>query len=163
MVILIFLLRHSYRVFCPRDKVLLHNRETYWIAFFNTAYNIRRIGGSGIGHVHTEEFKIKKSLATMGEKNPMFGVRFFGPLNPFFGHKHTEETKQILSKANSGVNHPFYGKSHTEEAKLKQSMARGTTIFLYSLEFELLETFVSARKAGLYLGISKGTVLKEIL
>jgi hypothetical protein len=49
--------------YCPKNKIILHNRETYWIAFFNTVYNIRRIGGSGIGHIHTEEFKIKKSFA----------------------------------------------------------------------------------------------------
>jgi group I intron endonuclease len=100
------------------------------------------------------------SAAITGEKNPMFGVKLFGSLNPFFGKKHTEETKQILSKINSGENHPFFGKTHTEETKLKQSMARGITIYLYSLNFELLETFISARKAGLYLGSSKGTILK---
>jgi len=93
--------------YCPKDKVFLHSRETYWIAFFNTFYNIRRIGGSGIGHIHTYLFLIKKSLATTGNLNLMFGVRLFGPLNPFFGKIHFEETKQIISKANSGFNHLF--------------------------------------------------------
>lgn len=117
---------------------------------------------------------MKKSLATSagpsgavapsgtGNKNPMFGVRLFGPSNPFFGQKHTEETKQkLITEFHSGENHPFFGKTHTEETKLKQSMARGATIYLYSLDLELLETFVSGPWGpGLNLNTSKGTILK---
>lgn len=42
---------------------------------------------------------------------------FTGEKNPFYGKKHTEETKQKLKELNLGVNNKFYGKTHTEETK----------------------------------------------
>ncbi len=70
-----------------------------------------------------------------------------GEKNPFYGKKHTEETKRKISKSNTGKGHPhtkehkeymsnlmkekfsdkektpFYGKEHTEEYKKKMSEA----------------------------------------
>ena len=60
----------------------------------------------------------------------------FGENNPFFGKKHTEETRRKISDKNSGrivseeerkkrsiinsgENNPFYGKHHTDETKEK--------------------------------------------
>ena len=37
--------------------------------------------------------------------------------NPMLGRKHSEVTKKLMSKLNSGKNHPSYGKKHTEEYK----------------------------------------------
>jgi hypothetical protein len=39
--------------------------------------------------------------------------------SPMLGLNHTEETKKLLSKLNSGENNSFYGKKHTEESKRK--------------------------------------------
>jgi group I intron endonuclease len=95
-------------------------KEKYWIKLFNAVedinyYNIS-VGGDG---------------AQSGKDNPMFGKRF----------KHSDETKQKISKANKGhivsietkklislnhinvseENNPMYGKHRTEELKNKLS------------------------------------------
>ena len=54
--------------------------------------------------------------------------KFKGKNNPFYGKKHTEETKQKISKNRkgqcSGENHHFYGKKHTQEELKKMSENR---------------------------------------
>ena len=50
-----------------------------------------------------------------------------GDKNPFFGKKHSKETRVLISKANQGENHPFYGKKRPEFAKkvgIKQSVGK---------------------------------------
>lgn len=59
-----------------------------------------------------------------------------------------------------GDNHPLFGKIHSEATKDKMSRAQGTTIFVYSLDNQLLHTFTSATKAGIFFKISRPTVLK---
>ena len=54
-----------------------------------------------------------------------------GENSPFFGRKHSEQTKKLLSELKSGENHPLrgkfgadhpsYGRFHSEEAKIKMS------------------------------------------
>lgn len=41
-----------------------------------------------------------------------------------------------------------HGKKHSEDTRKKMSLARGTTIFVYSLQSELLYTFSSSRAAA---------------
>lgn len=43
----------------------------------------------------------------------------FGGCSPFKGRKHTAETKQKMSKAQSKENHPLYGKHPSEETRRK--------------------------------------------
>ena len=49
-----------------------------------------------------------------------------GKGNPFYGHKHSDETKLIISKKNTGrllgENNPMYGKSHSIDTKEKISL-----------------------------------------
>ena len=53
---------------------------------------------------------------------------FSGEGNPFYGKKHSEETKQKISNNRkgkcAGENHPFYGKHHNEESLIKISKHR---------------------------------------
>ncbi len=56
-----------------------------------------------------------------GKKNPMFGKK--AELNHFYGKKHSEETKKIISQKNSGKNNGNYGaKAFTQSTyqKLRQ-------------------------------------------
>ncbi len=64
---------------------------------------------------YSEERLKKMSESLKGVKNPMYGKT--GEKNPFFGRKHTIETKKIISKKNSGINNFFYGKKRPEHSK----------------------------------------------
>lgn len=44
------------------------------------------------------------------------------------GSKHTEETKRLMSLKQKGKNHPFFGKRHSEETKVKIKLARAKQI-----------------------------------
>jgi group I intron endonuclease len=89
------------------NKDKLNQRETYWINFYNSrdpkiGYN-RSLGGDGFSGKRDESFclKISQNHADVSGKN-----------NPFFGKRHSEETKQKMSKNHwdcSGKNNPNYG------------------------------------------------------
>ena len=59
----------------------------------------------------------EKSLYNKGSRNPMFGRKFYGKKNPFFGKTHTTETKIIMYKA------------------------KGTPIFVYDTNMQLIHFF----------------------
>lgn len=59
-----------------------------------------------------------------GELNPKFGKgeEIVGEKNPFYGKKHSDRVKEILSekaKQRTGEKNPFYGKTHSDETKEK--------------------------------------------
>ena len=63
------------------------------------------------------------------ERKSQFSEKMKGEGNLFFGKKHTEETKQLLSEIrkeeySNPENHPWYGRKHTEETKLKISESK---------------------------------------
>ena len=103
--------KFSFEVIEECDCKILDERERYWIKELNTlepnGYNI--LNG---------------------------GRKLFGEENPFYGKHHTEDTKEIISKKNTGrkandeerkmrseinkgCNNPFYGKRHSNETKRK--------------------------------------------
>jgi hypothetical protein len=55
----------------------------------------------GLKEIMTDDYRKKISERVKGENNPMFGK--FGELNPFFGKKHTKETKDKISNTKKGV------------------------------------------------------------
>ena len=108
-----------------------------------------KMSASRMGVRRSEETKKKLREAKTGDKNPMYGK--FGELNhnfgkplseehkqklkdrpvlkgeehPWFGQKHTEETKKLLSELRQGTNkgeeNPWFGKVHSDETKEKMS------------------------------------------
>lgn len=64
-----------------------------------------------LGTIHSEETKHKISESLTGEKNP------------FYGKKHTEKTKRIIGKKNSGKYEDRFGKEKSNEIKSKLSDA----------------------------------------
>ena len=64
------------------------------------------------GKHHSDESKLKMSIASTGENNS------------FYGKHHSDESKLKMSIAHSGENHPMYGKHHSPETIKKMSDAR---------------------------------------
>lgn len=76
------------------------------------------------------------------------------------GTSHTPETRKKMSDAKKGSNHPLYGKTPSDETKKRMSHALGTTIFMYSLDNQLLSTFTSSVAAAKYFSCTFNTILK---
>lgn len=65
------------------------------------------------------------------EKREERSKMYSGEGNPFFGKKHSEETKKILSehaKKRVGELNSFFGKKHTEETKRKIAVSNGKKV-----------------------------------
>ena len=79
-----------------------------------------------------------------------------GELNPLYGKSHSEASKELMGQK-------ALGRKYSEETKLLMSSKRGNPVNIYekctSEGFELIGSFVSARKAGKFLGISASTIL----
>jgi len=106
-----------WEVLCECDtKEELNDMEYHYIKSYHShisenGYNIlwgesRKPFISGINK-HTKEYREYLKRAYLGSNNP------------FYGKKHTEETR--LKMSHKGKNNPFYGKKHTEETRLKMS------------------------------------------
>jgi len=74
------------------------------------------------------------------------------------GYQHSEETIKKIS----GSNNHFFGKAHTLETKIKMSIAKGTTIYVYSNDgITLMNTFTSAREAAKFFNVEHGSILRN--
>jgi len=96
----------------------------------------------------------------------MFGRT--GDNHPMYERKHTKESIAKMSEAQrninrTGENHPrgMLGRTHSVETLAKMSIAKGTTIYVYSSDKSLLiNTFFSLSKAGEFYKAGKNTILK---
>jgi len=158
------------------DKCDLDVREQHYFDTLNPQYNIQKVaGGSSKGLILSEETKNKISQALkgvyIGDKAYWYGRSMSaatkeimsstrkGELNPLYGKSHSEASKELM-RQKAGV--PL-GRKYSEETKLLMSSKRGNPVNIYekctSEGFELIGSFVSARKAGKFLGISGSTIL----
>ena len=76
------------------DLSKLNEREIFWINELSPGYNVKRGGDCARGWRHTEEAKLKMSKT----KSQMY----LGKNNPFFGKRHTKETKEKIRQAKLG-------------------------------------------------------------
>jgi len=157
--------------YCSKFDLLV--REQHYFDKLNPQYNILKIAGSSQDLKHSEDTKAKISKSLRGvyakEKSALFG-RFL-----------TEETKKLMSLKKAKENNPLFGKTqnkntielmrqkalgwlHSEDTKLKMSAVSGNPLNIYekcsSEEYKLIGGFVSARRAGKFLGISGSTVIR---
>jgi group I intron endonuclease len=155
------------------DKFNLILREQYYFDKLNPQYNILKITGSSRNFKYSEETKLKISKSLKGI--------YIKEKSALFDRTHSEETQKLMSLKKAKDNNPLFGKTHgkdiielirqkalgrihCEETKLKMSTVRGNPVNIYekcSLEgFKLIGSFVSARRAGIFLDISGNTVIR---
>ena len=96
-------------------------------------YNIQKIADSSLGQKRSEKTKAKISEALKRKNHPLFGKTF------------SVEAKTKMSLAKSGDKNLNFGKARSAETKAKMSTTRGTTIYVYSKNGSLVNTFSSAR------------------
>jgi group I intron endonuclease len=157
--------------YCGRSD--LNIREQYYFDKLKPKYNILKTAGSSQGFKHSEKTKSKISKSLKGiyikEKSALFGrtqieatkklmsLKKVKDKNPLFGKTHNKDTIDLMRQK-------ALGRIHSEETKLKISIARGNIVNIYEKssleEFRLIGSFVSARKAGKFLGISSSTIRK---
>ena len=84
---------------------------------------------------------VKQNMCKANGKK--YGASYFNKDNPFYGEKHTEETKKKISESLKGryigENNPFYGKKHTKEALEKMSRAKPVYCVELNKKFESIK------------------------
>jgi group I intron endonuclease len=111
--------KHSILEFCEIAK--LEEREQYWLDTYKYNFKYKIFNFGEIAKSPRRGIKMSKKHCRKMSK------LFLGKDNPFYGKKHSEETKKKISKANkgklSGKNNPFYGKTQTKKIieKMKKS------------------------------------------
>jgi group I intron endonuclease len=95
-----------------------------------------------------------------------------GEKNSMFGKTHSEKSKEIIKQKALGRKHSFFfrwKKKHpcgVEETKLKMSAKHGNPVNVYekcsSEGFKLIGSFVSARRAAKFLGMSHSTINRYV-
>lgn len=77
------------------------DRERYWIKFYksnNKKYGFNSDSGGHNNKTLSKEHRMKISIKTKGENNPMYGVYRYGKDNPFYGKKLSEDAKKVISE-----------------------------------------------------------------
>lgn len=144
--------------YCVAENAI--SREQYYLDLLKPKYNILTTAGSRLGHIHSEEAKLKMS-------------------NSSKGRKFSEETKKLLSLAKKGVNNPNFGKTHSEESralitlaklgksflsesmKSKMSIDSGTSLIVLDLITNETSVYPSITKAAEGMGVSQASISKR--
>lgn len=141
---------------CDNTKDLAE-LEIYYIKFYGTfekGYNLTRGGdGGSLGFKHSEESKLRMSLAKKGKKPSEATIK--GRKNK----KVSKELKQKLSEMNKGKNNPMYGKSPSEKTLKKLSGRSNHNSCAVVINGNYFPTFTDAAK---FLGVVKTTISNRL-
>jgi group I intron endonuclease len=153
------------------DKSDLLKREQYYFDKLNPQYNILKIAGSSLNYRHSKETKAKISkalkeiyvkqksalLSSLNKDTNKFINIETKINNSLLGKVHKEVSKSLMEQLTLGIN-------HSNETKLKMSPTKANPINIYekcsSEGFKLIGSFVSARRAAIFLEISGNTVIR---
>ena len=129
-------------------------REYDTLAVNGNGYNITEGGFSHPWKNKTEEEKedIKKRISESSKGR-----------QPMLNKHHSEETKEKMSKNNSGENNPFYNHYHSEETKEKMSKnnANKKPINQYDLEGNFICTWESSSAIIKYYNFSTSSNIRK--
>ena len=120
--------------YCNRDEVI--TREQYYLDLLNPTYNILKYAYSSDGYKHTLEAINKMSLAKKG--------KFTIEDNSFYGKTHTEEVKELMSRA-------ALRRTKPNNAKPKKKK---------NLDNNIIGEFKSMTELSYYLKADKSTLAK---
>jgi len=144
--------------YCATENAI--SREQYYLDLLKPKYNILTTAGSRLGHIHSEEARLRMS-------------------NSSKGRKFSEETKKLLSLAKKGMNNPNFGKTHSEETKALISLAKlgksvlsdtmkskmsidmGTPLKVLDLKTNETSMYSSITKAAEAMGVSQAAISKR--
>lgn len=136
--------------------------EKYYISLFKSwGFNLlnKTIGGEG-----TYGYKFSNESKEIKSKN-MIGIK-----NHFFGKKHTDETKDMLSKIDrTGSKNSMYGKKHNcktiqilSEKKIGlydgDKNPRARKLYQYDLQNNLIKCWNCAKDCADFYNISRGNI-----
>lgn len=133
---------------------LLTDLETMYINKFNfnNLYNFSKSGSSLEGYKHTESSKLKMVERFKDKSN-----------HPFWGKHHDEISKYLISKP--GALNPMFGKKHSEETRelmRSKKIKYPNGVGIYDLNNNLIKSFDYASDLAIYINKSKVTVSKYI-
>ena len=109
----------------PIEK--LNEKEMHYIKKFSTfiddgaGYNLTRGGGQGTKVARQSKIKMRDaqiSRYSNSAERQKVSLRYSGAGNPFYGKKHTAESRAAMSAHQpsvKGAHNPFYGKHHTSQ------------------------------------------------
>lgn len=179
-----------------RSRTVLMSREQFYLdtlqPFKKRGYNLCRQAGSNLGVKHTakvREAMRKRMLGRVpwnkGKKRPPFSEEWKRKLgakpgkdNHFFGRKHSEEAKKLISEKNkgksagennffygkdfSGEKNGMYGRTHTAEAREKiGAPQRGKKLAPEHIEALRRATSLRAAKAVEQLSLDGNVVTRH--
>lgn len=170
------------------NEVLSANSDNLWI-FEEKSYNILRVAGNLYGFKHAEDSKIKMSKTKSNLSKDIIIpsdeevynkiYKIDEPVeivkkdetNPFYGKKHSDHTKSIMSNYKKGSKNFFYGtgpmvnKSHSNLSKKKISISNSgknnknsKPIIQISVSGEVIREYYSSGEASKMTGISQGNI-----
>ena len=109
-----FEVRTLFKGVCSKEE--LNSAERYFIEYFESnnsafGYNIAGGGEGSPGTIVSQETREKKRQSMIG--------KLAGTKSPNYKRPKTKEELQKLREANIGDKNPFYGRKHSEESKTK--------------------------------------------
>ena len=151
------LLKHGYDKFSVDileycEINMLVEREQYYLDLLKPKYNILNAANSRLGSKHSLETK------------SIMSVRQKGINNPFFGKRHSDETRMKISESlRSSIvfknSFKLKPKFKTDETKLKMSLrTRGVKVKVFDSENKLIKEFPTMISVALHFNISSRTV-----
>ena len=94
---------------CAKKSLL--KREQFYIDTLKPEYNMSPIAGSSLGRKTSAETRAKQSMAATGKVHDYM----YGSKNPFFGHRHTVESRSKISAASK--NRKITPETHAKMSK----------------------------------------------